>query len=72
MLLEDSPVITAAMLSLLEPAESGGSAPESLQSPEVLRADERRQLVTALNAARGNITRAAARLGIHRNTMRYR
>ena len=72
MLLEDSPVVTAAMLSLLEPAESGGSAPESLQSPEVLRADERQQLVTALNAARGNITRAAARLGIHRNTMRYR
>ena len=28
--------------------------------------------MTALNAARGNITRAAARLGIHRNTMRYR
>jgi tetratricopeptide (TPR) repeat protein len=70
MLLEDSPVITAAMLSLLEPA--GGSTPDSLQSPEALRADERQQLVTALNAARGNITRAAARLGIHRNTMRYR
>ena len=72
MLLEDGPVITAAMLSLLEPSETDGSTAKSLQSPEALRADERRQLVTALNAARGNITRAAARLGIHRNTMRYR
>src|SRR4029077_9998085 len=62
----------AAMLSLLEPAEADGVTAESLQSPEVLRADERRQLVSALNAARGNTTRAAASLGIHRNTMRYR
>ena len=74
MLLEDGPVITAAMLSLL--ASTDGSARRArsgiLRSPEALRADERQQLVAALNAARGNITRAAARLGIHRNTMRYR
>ena len=35
------------------------------------RADERQRLIAALNAARGNITRAAARLGVHRNTLRY-
>ena len=74
MLLEDGRVITASMLSLFAPAD--GSASEaalvSLRSPEALRADERQQLVAAFNAAQGNITRAAARLGIHRNTMRYR
>jgi DNA-binding NtrC family response regulator/tetratricopeptide (TPR) repeat protein len=74
MLLEDSPVITAAMLSLVAPGGAGtpDSARVSLRSLEALRAEERQQLVTALDASRGNITRAAARLGIHRNTLRYR
>src|SRR5262245_22554253 len=63
-LLEDSPVITAAMLALPAPitAAIGSTA---LISPTEHRADERQRLVAALNAARGNITRAAARLGIH-------
>jgi transcriptional regulator of acetoin/glycerol metabolism/tetratricopeptide (TPR) repeat protein len=74
MLLEDGPVITAAMLALPSPTIDvlREPIPPSPLSPETLRADERQQLVAALTAARGNISRAAARLGIPRNTLRYR
>ena len=72
MLLEDSPVITAAMLSLLEPGAADRATSESLQSPEALHADERRQLVKALNAARETLPGPPLSSGIHRNTMRYR
>jgi transcriptional regulator with AAA-type ATPase domain/tetratricopeptide (TPR) repeat protein len=70
-LLDDSPVITASMLAL--PAAEGGAqnGPSALLSLTAHRAEERQRLVDALNAARGNITRAAARLGVHRNTLRY-
>ena len=73
-LLEDSPIITAAMLAL-EGRAGGRERRTSLESPrsaEVLRAEERQRLVEALDRSRGNITRAAAHLGIHRNTLRYR
>ena len=74
MLLEDGPVITAAMLVLPRPSSDALGEPTrpSPLSPEALRADERQQLAAALTAARGNISRAAARLGIPRNTLRYR
>src|SRR3989442_1094566 len=73
-LLEHSPIITTAMLAL-EGRAGGRERRTSLLSPrsaEVLRAEERQQLVEALDRSRGNITRAAAHLGIHRNTLRYR
>src|SRR5262245_2039254 len=69
-LLEDSAVITAAMLALPVSA-TVPNGPTLLMSSHEHRADQRQRLVAALNAARGNITRAAARLGIHRNTLRY-
>ena len=74
MLLEESPVITAAMLSLAGPgaAAASGAAPVSPRSRDALRAEERQRLVAALDASRWNITRAAAHLGMHRNTLRYR
>jgi len=74
MLLEDSPMITAAMLGLdtRHGVGESGPAPSAPRSFRALRAEERHELVAALDAARGNITRAAARLGIHRNTLRYR
>src|SRR5262245_43748894 len=74
MLLEDGPVITAAMLVLPSPPSDALGEPTRPfpLSPEALRADERQQLAAALTAARGNISRAAARLGIPRNTLRYR
>src|SRR5207244_10906833 len=39
---------------------------------QVPPAQQRHLLVGALDPSRGNITRAAAHLGIHRNTLRYR
>jgi transcriptional regulator with AAA-type ATPase domain/tetratricopeptide (TPR) repeat protein len=71
-LLEDSPLVTAAMLRLGALTGAHPSAPPALRSFAALRAEERDELVAALDAARGNITQAAARLGIHRNTLRYR
>jgi DNA-binding NtrC family response regulator/tetratricopeptide (TPR) repeat protein len=74
-LLEDGAVITAPMLGLLA---SGGtrtaeeSAPRSGLSLGDLRRRQREALVDALTQAEGNITQAAARLGIPRNTLRYR
>jgi transcriptional regulator with AAA-type ATPase domain/tetratricopeptide (TPR) repeat protein len=74
MLLEERPVITAAMLSLAGQGAGAASrtAPVLPRSRDALRAEERQRLVAALDASRWNITRAAARLGMHRNTLRYR
>ena len=74
-LLEDGAVITAPMLDL--PASGGGRAAEeptrwSGLSLGDLRRREREELIEALTQAGGNITRAAAGLGIPRNTLRYR
>jgi DNA-binding NtrC family response regulator/tetratricopeptide (TPR) repeat protein len=74
MLLEDSPLITAAMLSLARSGADLGYEPASglLRSRMTRRADQRQHLMAALDAAEGNVARAAARLGIPRNTLRYR
>jgi DNA-binding NtrC family response regulator/tetratricopeptide (TPR) repeat protein len=74
-LLEDGAVITAPLLGL--PASGGGVAAEeparrSGLSLGDLRRREREELIEALTQAGGNITRAAAGLGIPRNTLRYR
>jgi DNA-binding NtrC family response regulator/tetratricopeptide (TPR) repeat protein len=74
-LLEDGAVITASMLGL--PASGGGWAAEdparrSGLSLGDLRRRQREDLIEALTQAGGNITRAAAGLGIPRNTLRYR
>ena len=74
-LLEDGALITVSMLDL--PASGGGrAAGEPTRSSGLslgdLRRREREELIEVLTQARGNITRAAARLGIPRNTLRYR
>jgi transcriptional regulator with AAA-type ATPase domain/tetratricopeptide (TPR) repeat protein len=74
-LLEDRGVITASMLGL---PVSAGAPPvkDPVRRTGVslgdLRRQERELLIDALTHAQGNITRAAARLGIPRNTLRYR
>jgi DNA-binding NtrC family response regulator len=74
-ILADHPIITAAILAP-QLQSNGTSRVERdttvLRSAEDIRAEDRRELIEALNATRGNISRAAARLGIPRNTMRYR
>jgi transcriptional regulator with AAA-type ATPase domain/tetratricopeptide (TPR) repeat protein len=75
MLLEDGPVITGRMLGVqADPHEisRGDRSPGAMVSLDAHRREERAELVEALNEARGNIARAAARLGIPRNTLRYR
>jgi DNA-binding NtrC family response regulator len=74
-LFEDGAVITAPMLGL--PASVGGRAADAPARPSGLslgdlRRREREELIEALTQAGGNITRAAAALGIPRNTLRYR
>src|SRR5262245_37326691 len=74
-LLEDGAVITAPMLAL--PVTAGRPTVEepgrrSGVSLGDLRRQDREALIEALTEARGNITQAAARLGIPRNTLRYR
>jgi DNA-binding NtrC family response regulator/tetratricopeptide (TPR) repeat protein len=74
-LLEDGAVISAPMLGL--PASgSGWAAQEPARRSDLslgdLRRRQREELIEALTQAGGNITRAAAGLGIPRNTLRYR
>jgi transcriptional regulator with AAA-type ATPase domain/tetratricopeptide (TPR) repeat protein len=81
-LLSEASVVTADLLGLPEaPATTapGGQrrGPESgaTESPvlaDALDSVERTHLVEALRQMRGNVTRAAARLGISRDTLRYR
>src|SRR4030095_13703326 len=78
-LLTDSSAVTAEELGLTPaPAPPGSSAPE-MSSPhpgaaleDAMRDVERARLLDALEASGGNITRAAERLGLPRNTLRYR
>ena len=74
-LLTDATVITAGALGL-EPLRGAVSEPRQATSRPALeglmRDVERAHLVEALEASAGNITRAAARLGVPRNTLRYR
>jgi DNA-binding NtrC family response regulator len=68
-LLSDAPVVTAEMLDLPDAGPRGTAVREAV----VAGADAGREdLVAALQATGWNVSRAAARLGISRNTMRYR
>jgi tetratricopeptide (TPR) repeat protein len=74
-LLTDVPTVTAEALGLAPPAPEGGSADGLAERKAIAQAEaeiERAQLVDALRAERWNLTRAASRLGLARNTMRYR
>jgi tetratricopeptide (TPR) repeat protein len=63
-LLDDAPAVSAAMLGLPAiPAESARIAAEG---------SDRAQLLEALRDSQWNLSRTAARLGITRNTVRYR
>jgi transcriptional regulator with AAA-type ATPase domain/tetratricopeptide (TPR) repeat protein len=68
-LLSDGPRLTAAELALphtaAPPAQAGAGATASDE-------EERRQLLELLEATAWNFSRAAVRLGVPRNTLRYR
>src|SRR5262245_45136170 len=77
-LLAEAAIVTADLLGLSDPgpsATSADAAPE-VASPATLTAvvdrAERAHLQEALEATGWNVSRAAARLGISRNTIRYR
>jgi DNA-binding NtrC family response regulator/ABC-type dipeptide/oligopeptide/nickel transport system ATPase component len=75
-LLAEAPLVTAEMLGLPEAPTPGPAPAATLEAP--LRLDdavgnvEREHLHRALEANRWNVSRAAAQLGISRNTIRYR
>ncbi len=79
-LLSDAPLVTADLLGLPERrAATAGAplpAPSAPERPPTLSATvesaERAHLLDALEATGWNISRAAARLGVSRNTLRYR
>jgi len=71
----DDAVISEKSLGLpVSPAPRAGRpvAPETPHLKSQMAGFEREQLVEALRSAGGNITRAAERLGLPRNTLRYR
>jgi DNA-binding NtrC family response regulator/predicted ATPase len=77
-LLAEAPVVTAEIVGLpdrsLTPVAAGG-APEAAAPPTlttVVDSAERAHLLEALEATGWNVTRTAARLGVSRNTLRYR
>ena len=77
-LLSEAPVVTSDILGLPDrrptPVDTG-VAPEGVAPPTlatVVDSAERVHLHEALEATGWNVTRAAARLGISRNTIRYR
>jgi hypothetical protein len=74
-LLTDGPVVTAEMLGLgtvapVTPAEPPAESAGRLR--DRVAGLEREQIAAALKHSRGNVTHAAARLGIPVNTLRYR
>jgi DNA-binding NtrC family response regulator/tetratricopeptide (TPR) repeat protein len=76
-LLSESSTVTADALGLNGPVhETGvddpGGTPWRSPIDETVAAVERDQLLEALASERGNVTRAARRLGLTRNTLRYR
>lgn len=76
-LLARGPVVTHDMLELVPPAQGArrAAAPPyrpSSAPPSTDAATERGRLVDALEATGWNLSRAAARLAIPRNTLRYR
>jgi tetratricopeptide (TPR) repeat protein/MoxR-like ATPase len=74
-LLADAPQVTPEVLAL-PGAVVADRAPEPPARPPTLEAAvedvEREHLLAALTATSWNVTRAAARLGLSRNTLRYR
>jgi DNA-binding NtrC family response regulator/tetratricopeptide (TPR) repeat protein len=80
-LLAEASVVTADMLSLPERGKTAAAPPAPSEAPargtpaslaSVVDSAERSHLQAALEATGWNVTRAAARLGISRNTIRYR
>ncbi len=75
-LLSDEPTLTAAGLGLpavtVGDAERGAPPPAAGAAPDAEAEGERRVLLDVLEATGWNFTRAAARLGLPRNTLRYR
>jgi DNA-binding NtrC family response regulator/tetratricopeptide (TPR) repeat protein len=79
-LLGETPVVGADALGLPELAEppvtrgvvEAPARPETAPLAEAMDGVERAHLVEALTATDWNVTRAAIRLGISRNTLRYR
>jgi transcriptional regulator with AAA-type ATPase domain/tetratricopeptide (TPR) repeat protein len=73
-LFSDAPTVAAADLGLTStPPHPPASSPQSGAALEdAMRDVERAHLMDALEASGGNITRAAERLGLPRNTLRYR
>ena len=78
-LLSEAPVVTAELLGLpaapAAPAATdveSGPPPDSPALAAALGSVERVHLIEALRQTGGNVTRAAARLGISRDTLRYR
>jgi transcriptional regulator with AAA-type ATPase domain/tetratricopeptide (TPR) repeat protein len=72
-LLADGPALTAAALAL--PAATAADPERAAPAPAAGDAEaegERRLLLEVLEATGWNFTRAAARLGLPRNTLRYR
>jgi len=78
-LFTDSPVVTPDAFELTPASpRTGASGAETASAPpgaaleDAMRDVERARLLDALEASGGNITRAAERLGLPRNTLRYR
>src|SRR6185503_5318499 len=72
-LLSDGDRVTAPMLDLPRESASRTAATETVASvDEEVNSLERSRIEAALDAAGGNISRAAAQLGLPRNTLRYR
>ena len=78
-LFTDSPTVTPAALGLTPTSPKLGASSPDLSSPQpgaaledAMRDVERMRLLDALEACGGNITRTAERLGLPRNTLRYR
>jgi transcriptional regulator with AAA-type ATPase domain/tetratricopeptide (TPR) repeat protein len=74
-LLAEARTVTAPMLALPETAPTPAAGPPAggvVRLLDALGSAEREHLIEALDQTRWNITRAAARLGISRDTLRYR
>jgi transcriptional regulator with AAA-type ATPase domain/tetratricopeptide (TPR) repeat protein len=73
-LLADEPALTAARLGLpVAAAPAAGGRASAADAPADAEAESERTLILdVLRATDWNITRAAARLGLPRNTLRYR
>jgi DNA-binding NtrC family response regulator/tetratricopeptide (TPR) repeat protein len=79
-LLSEASEVTAELLGLpatvaapaASPSDSGPASSESPMLADALGSVERAHVVEALRETGGNVTRAAARLGISRDTLRYR